>query len=112
MTVKQLTVRTALYWVLAALFIGYVVLVAGCKPTGEPKPPERSHSGIVVQPTPGWATGMDEACWTLGAPVALSCVDGPAPRCVTEDGYPGTGVPCWWVDPDTGNVWFRPGADS
>lgn len=89
--------------IVAALAI--LALAAGCTPRTAPAP---SPVRTAVQPAPSWSVGQDPGCYSLGVPVAGECLEGGAPRCVTEDGNDGADLPCWWVDPDKGDVWYRP----
>jgi hypothetical protein len=90
--------------IVAALAIAAVM--AACEPARHDNYCPRL--GTATQPAPSWAVGQDPGCYTLGVPVAGECLEGGAPQCATEDGNDGAGLPCWWVDPDKGDVWYRP----
>lgn len=78
-----------------------VVAVTGCTPKGAPTP----------SPTVGRAVQLAPECLKEGVALAPECNElNVLPFCATEDsGLDSPGQPCFWKDPDTGNLWYSNG---
>lgn len=88
-----------------------VIMLGGCwrnaeLPTSTDSPqPMRTVIQAPPSPIPSWMDGMLIGCFAADAPVPDYCLEGEPPLCVTSAGG---GAPCWWRDPVTGSVWYRP----